>query len=379
MLKHLKHLKPLKHTSLAGTVSAMAAAGALAATAVGTGIIPAAPSHQAGHQGVAAAAAHGAHGAAPDAAAHGSGHGQGHAHGPVAMAAAAAAPDAQGGNDLPATLVDGVYSFDLSVAPVRWTIAPGIEASAMAYNGTVPGPTLRAPAGERIRVNVTNQLGEPTLVHWHGIDLPFEQDGVHGRGVTPIPDGGQHRYEFDLPSEPGTYFYHSHHEPDRQQALGLYGALIVEAREQAPEWDQEHVIQLGEWRVVDGQTVPAMPMEGMEPNVFTLNGKAFPLTAPIKAKVGDKILFRIIGSGQYVHPIHLHGGPFKIVATDGHPVPEAAQLTKDTVLVGPGERYDILWTVTRPGDWLLHCHINHHATNDGTDMGGMTIVIEAEA
>lgn len=389
-----------KHTSLRGTLAAMTAAGAVVAVAVGTGWANPDPDTSAdmehGSHGTPEAAAsvaadasqaHSGHGAPSPtvSATQGSHHAHGtaaaeggHAHGPVPVPAVAAAPDAQGGLDLPARIEDGAYVFDIAVAPIRWTIRPGVEASALAYNGTVPGPTLRAPAGERIRVNIANDLGEPTLVHWHGLDVPFDQDGVHGHGVEPIPDGGTHTYEFDLPEEPGTYFYHSHHEPDRQQALGLYGALIVEPTDDAVEWSQEHVIQLGEWRVVDGQTVPAMPMEGMEPNVFTLNGKAFPATEPIRARVGEPILFRIIGSGQYVHPIHIHGAPFEIVATDGHEVPEAARLTKDTVLVGPGERYDILWTPTRPGTWLLHCHINHHATNDGIDMGGMTIAIEVE-
>jgi FtsP/CotA-like multicopper oxidase with cupredoxin domain len=116
----------------------------------------------------------------------------------------------------------------------------------------------------------------------------------------------------------------------------------------------------------------------MLPNYFTLNGKSYPATETVKAKVGDRILFRLIGSGQFIHPIHIHGGPFQIVATDGNPVPEGVRLTKDTVLVGPGERYDVVWTAQNPGSWLLHCHINHHITNDGGEVdggGGMTMII----
>jgi FtsP/CotA-like multicopper oxidase with cupredoxin domain len=76
--------------------------------------------------------------------------------------------------------------------------------------------------------------------------------------------------------------------------------------------------------------------------------------------------------------MHLHGQPFKIVATDGNPVPEVAQLTKDTVLVGPGERYDIEFMARASGRWLFHCHINHHTTNNGVEEqggGGLTMVI----
>ena len=122
-----------------------------------------------------------------------------------------------------------------------------------------------------------------------------------------------------------------------------------------------------------------MQVDGMLPNYFTFNGKSYPATETLEAKVGDRILSRLIGSGQFIHPIHIHGGPFEIVATDGNPVPATARLTKDTVLVGPGERYDIVWTARNPGKWLLHCHINHHITNDGAEVdggGGMTMIID---
>jgi FtsP/CotA-like multicopper oxidase with cupredoxin domain len=113
-----------------------------------------------------------------------------------------------------------------------------------------------------------------------------------------------------------------------------------------------------------------MQVDGMLPNYFTFNGKSYPATETLEAKVGDRILSRLIGSGQFIHPIHIHGGPFEIVATDGNPVPEGARLTKDTVLVGPGERYDVVWTARSPGKWLVHCHINHHVTNDGVEVDG---------
>jgi FtsP/CotA-like multicopper oxidase with cupredoxin domain len=73
--------------------------------------------------------------------------------------------------------------------------------------------------------------------------------------------------------------------------------------------------------------------------------------------------------------MHLHGVPFQIVATDGHPLPQAARLIKDTVLVSPGERYDIEFVATEPGKWLLHCHIPHHTTNDNVEPGGLMLVV----
>ncbi|MBM3547720.1 MAG: copper oxidase [Alphaproteobacteria bacterium] len=302
-----------------------------------------------------------------------------HAHGAPAGArnAPMAAPEARGAQYLPSRMVDGVREFELSTGLVRWHILPKVMVDAMAYNGQVPGPTIRAKPGEKVRIKVANKLNEPTSVHWHGIDVPFDQDGVPGMSQKPIAPGATHTYAFTIPDTPGTFMYHTHVHADRQQALGLYGAFIIEDPK-APAYAGEYLIQLGEWRVdADGKAQPAMQMDGMLPTHFTFNGKAFPLIETIKAKVGDRLLFRILGTGQFIHPIHFHGPAFTIVATDGHPVPEAARLTKDTVLVGPGERYDVVWTPTRPGQWMLHCHINHHATNhDGADHGGMMLIID---
>jgi len=101
-----------------------------------------------------------------------------------------------------------------------------------------------------------------------------------------------------------------------------------------------------------------MLMEGGLPTFFTINGKAYPATETIHMQVGERVLFRFIGSSNnFIHPMHIHGGPFTIVAADGNPVPATARIEKDTVNVGPGERYDIVWTAREPGRWLLHCHI----------------------
>jgi FtsP/CotA-like multicopper oxidase with cupredoxin domain len=113
----------------------------------------------------------------------------------------------------------------------------------------------------------------------------------------------------------------------------------------------------------------------MDPNYFTINGKAFPATQTIELKKGQRARLRLISIGQFVHPMHLHGVPFEIVATDGHPVPETARWTKDTVSVAPGERYDIEFTASEPGAWMLHCHIPHHITNDGVEPGGLMLVV----
>ena len=231
----------------------------------------------------------------------------------------------------------------------------------------------------QIRINVTNNLSEPTSVHWHGLILPNEMDGPADITQEPIEPGQTYVYEFTT-QQSGTFFYHTHKEPDRQQALGMYGALIIDPKTPSQlDYDLEYTIQLQEWLEKEGYTYPAMLMEGALPNFFTINGKAYPETDTINMKVGQRILIRFIGSNNnFIHPMHIHGGPFTIVATDGYPVPEGAQFEKDTVNVGPGERYDVIWEAREPGKWLIHCHIPHHTTNDNVEeqgAGGLTMLI----
>jgi FtsP/CotA-like multicopper oxidase with cupredoxin domain len=305
----------------------------------------------------------------------------GHDMSPVDVANAPMADsDAQGNQPLVPQIIDGVKEFALTVGVVQWHILPDVAVGAYAYNGQVPGPLIRVTTGDKVRIIVTNDLSEPTSVHWHGLVIPNAMDGVADVTQPPIAPGDSFTYEFTVPETPGMFFYHTHFAADRQQPLGLYGAFLIDsASASTVAYDQEYIVELGEWRVQGGMTYPAMDFDGMLPNYFTINGKSYPSTETIHLKVGETVLLRFIGTGQFIHPMHVHGGPFKIVATDGYPVPDAAQLTKDTVLVGPGERYDVLWTATEPGTWLIHCHINHHITNNGEEVdggGGLTMLIE---
>jgi FtsP/CotA-like multicopper oxidase with cupredoxin domain len=302
-----------------------------------------------------------------------------HDMGPVDASRAPKAPVvARGDQPLEPRSVDGVKEFSLTVGMLRWNILPAVEVAAMAYNGQVPGPRIRLTAGERARFVITNELDEETTVHWHGQQVPNEQDGAGAITQRPIQPGETYTYEWSPPVA-GTFFYHTHSRADVQQALGLYGALIVDPPQAPQPYDREYVIQIGEWRVIDGNTFPAMDLDGMKPNFFTLNGKAYPATERLSAVVGERVRIRFIGSGQFIHPMHLHGQPFEIVETDGNLVPPGARLVKDTVLVGPGERYDVEFVARAPGQWLLHCHINHHLTNDGAEeqgAGGLTMILD---
>lgn len=291
--------------------------------------------------------------------------------------------DARGDQPLEPRIEDGVKVFDLETSVIEWNILPDTKVMAYAINSQVPGPRLRVVEGDAVRINVTNRLPDSTTVHWHGLILPNAMDGPAEITQEPIAPGQTFTYEFTT-QQRGTYFYHSHDHVDRQQALGLYGALIIDPADPAVDvaygYDQELVVQLQEWLERDGYTYPAMPMEGGLPNYFTINGKAYPETETVRMRVGETLRVRFIGSsGAFIHPMHIHGGPFRVVEVDGYPVQESAQYLADTVNVGPGQRYDVLWEAREPGKWLLHCHINHHTTNNNVEEeggGGLMLIIE---
>lgn len=289
--------------------------------------------------------------------------------------------DARGDTVLQPRVEGGIKIFDLSASVIRWNILPDQTVEAYAYNREVPGPRLELTEGDHVRIHFVNNLPESTTVHWHGLIVPNSMDGPAEITQKPIPPGGSYTYEFTV-GQSGTYFYHTHDHADRQQALGLYGALIISPRDASaePKADHSYTIQLQEWLKREWLTYPAMLMEGALPNYFTINGKAYPATDTIRMKVGETLKVRFIGTNNnFVHPMHIHGGPFQVVARDGETLPESARFLADTINVGPGQRYDVIWKARLPGKWLIHCHIPHHTTNNNVEEkggGGLTMVID---
>jgi hypothetical protein len=306
---------------------------------------------------------------------------------PILDEAVARATETKGAQFLAYELVDGVKVFHITARPVKWRILPTFQslpevwATTWSYNGQIPGPMIRVTQGDRIRVILKNELPDPTSIHWHGLRVPNNMDGVAEPALTqqPVKPGETFTYEFTA-KDAGTFFYHSHVETDRQIPAGLSGPFIVDPKQPQEHVDLDYTVMLQEWRInpKTGKTWPAMPAMS-EPNFFTINGEAFPATKILEVKKGQRVRFRLIGAGQFAHPMHLHGFPFKIVATDGHAVPGEAQLTKDTVNVAPGERYDIEFVAEEEGTWIFHCHILHHVTNDDLEPGGLILAIKVTA
>lgn len=298
---------------------------------------------------------------------------------PVPTEGAVPATETMGLQPLPYTLDGQTKVFQLTAKPVFWSINAETQVTALTYNGTVPGPLIRVTEGDRIRVVFKNELTTPTSVHWHGQFVPSDMDGVAQPELSqkPVQPGETFTYEFEA-KPAGTFMYHSHVDTDTQINVGMFGGLIVDPKNwDAIKPDVDATLILNEWRVIDGVTYPAMPSMG-EPNFFTINGKTYPDIPTINVKKGDRVRLRFVGAGQFEHPMHIHGTGATIVATDGFPVPETAQITKDTFPIHPGERLDIEFVADNPGKWALHCHIVHHTTNDDVEPGGLLMVINVE-
>jgi FtsP/CotA-like multicopper oxidase with cupredoxin domain len=265
-----------------------------------------------------------------------------------------------GGQPLaPTVLADGTKQFDLTTKVVDWEVEPGKVVKAMAYNGVVPGPTIRVDPGDRVKVVLHNELPESTVIHFHGLDLPVELDGVPDITQPPVKPGATFTYAFTAQSYPAVAMYHSHHNATKQVGDGLAGAFIVGA---LPTPAGVTVTQEQTMMLNDTGTIG-----------FSLNGKSFPATAPVSAKVGDWVEMHYLNEGVMAHPMHLHGLVQLVTAKDGFPLPQPYQA--DTVLVAPGERITVLIHVTKPGIWAWHCHILPHAEREDGMFGMVTALI----
>ncbi|CAN5380140.1 hypothetical protein BH09PLA1_BH09PLA1_32410 [soil metagenome] len=268
------------------------------------------------------------------------------------------------GSTLPFKVVNGVKVMHLVVEEVDHEFAPGLRARCWGYNGQVHGPTIEAVEGDRVRIYVTNRLSAATTVHWHGLIIPSAMDGVGGLSQRAIAPGETFKYEFTL-RQHGTFMYHSHHDEMTQMSMGLLGMFIIHPRDVPAERrpDRDFVLLQSEWKIIPGTFRPD-PNEMTDFNILTFNAKAFPGTAPLVVKLGDKVRIRLGNlSAMDHHPIHLHGYHFYVTATDGGDIAEAAQRPETTVLTPVGSTRTIQFIADNPGDWAMHCHMTHHVMN----------------
>ena len=260
----------------------------------------------------------------------------------------------------PTILADGTRQWEITASVIQWETEPGTRLEAYAYNGTVPGPQLRAEVGDRVRIILHNELPQPTVIHFHGLYVPNAMDGVPVITQPAVMPGESFTYEFTVRNA-GSHMYHSHFMADHQVPMGLLGAFVVtdpnDAAEPVADIDYTMILNDG-------------------PLGFTLNGKGFPATEPIVATQGQTIRVRYMNEGLQIHPMHLHGMRQLVIAKDGYLLPDPHY--EDTVLVAPGERIDVLVEATELGVWAFHCHILTHAEGPDGMFGMVTALVVGE-
>jgi hypothetical protein len=247
------------------------------------------------------------------------------------------------------------------------------------YNGSMPGPTIEATEGDRIRVILKNELPEPTSIHWHGIELPNAQDGAGGHTEPPTMPGETHVYEFTL-YQTGTFMYHTGFNVMKQDAMGLGGLVVVHPKKPKHKVDREFAIMLQAWSLLPGNENPNLIT--MDFNWFTFNGLAAPTIPVLTINQGERVRIRFGNLSMDSHPIHIHGYAWKVVGTEGGPIPEEGQWSGSTINVPPGTTRDVEFVAWNPGVWRFHCHKLHHIVNAHADVpmgimphGGMFTLI----
>lgn len=244
------------------------------------------------------------------------------------------------------------HDYELIAAPMDLELVAGHQTPAWCYGGQAPGLELRARQGDWLRVRFVNHLPEPTTIHWHGIRVPLNMDGVPYVSQLPVLPGESFDYRFQV-LDAGTFWYHPHTTSAEQLGRGLVGPLIVEEREPSG-FAHERTLSLKSWHV-DKQgaftafSVPREAARGGTPGVLsTVNGRHVPT---VELPAGQVVRLRIINlDNTLTYRLNLSAGEARIYAIDGHPV-QPRDLGKE-YWMGPGMRLDLALKVPPAGDQL---------------------------
>jgi FtsP/CotA-like multicopper oxidase with cupredoxin domain len=262
------------------------------------------------------------------------------------------------GVELPYKMEGDTKVFDVTAKNMDWDTGGGqMIKGAYTYNSLVPGPIIRVTEGDKVKVNVKNDMQVSTTVHFHGALVPNKMDGVGYVTQDPIIPGSTFAYEFTA-KNPGSHMYHSHHDAAEQVTKGMMAAYIIEPKDKSkdPAYDKEYIMVLNDTGIG-----------------LTINGKSFPYTQPLTAKLGQKLRVRYMNEGLMIHPMHLHGIPQLVFSKDGYNL--QSPYYADTLTVAPGERYDVIVDCNEPGLWAYHCHILTHAESNKGMFGMVTVLV----
>jgi FtsP/CotA-like multicopper oxidase with cupredoxin domain len=282
--------------------------------------------------------------------------------------------------------------FTLQIAPMLVELAPQVVISTIGYSNKVPGPLLRVREGQSVTVDVVNDTDVPEYVHWHGLFVPSEVDGVEEEGTPPVPPHGRRSYQF-VAKPAGSRWYHSHTaammDLHRGTYTGQFGFFMIDPANDPGHYDQEVFLALREWdyflSTVDPDEMAASPKDpkperpatfDLRPNglevsapLYSINDKTLGAGEPIRVQPGQRVLMRLLNaSAAQIHRLALPGHKFQVIALDGNPVPTPQSV--DVIEIAPGERVDAIVEMNNPGVWILG------EIRDVARQSGMGIVVE---
>ena len=237
-----------------------------------------------------------------------------------------------------------VVEIDLEARVARVEIAPGQSVEAWTYNGGVPGPLIRVRVGDRLIAHFTNRLPQPTTVHWHGLRVPIQMDGVPGHSQPEVQTGESFTYDFIVP-DAGLFWYHPHVMSAAQVGFGLYGALLVEDPAEQVGVADQLVLVLSDMSLEADGTLEAPDAGGSIGTVFgregshvLVNGRTH---STLVARAGAPQRWRVVNTAKSRYfNLDLGGSLFRQIGGDGGLQEYAVE--SDTVVLAPGERADLI-------------------------------------
>jgi FtsP/CotA-like multicopper oxidase with cupredoxin domain len=236
------------------------------------------------------------------------------------------------------------YVYHLTAEPSTAELVPGFKTDVLGFNGSIPAPEIRCRQGQPVTIHFTNRLDEPTTIHWHGLRIPIEMDGVPFLSQPPIMPGETFTYQF-TPPDAGTFWYHPHMNSVKQLGMGLVGLIVVEEA-QPVRFDNELSLALKHWHLDNhgawkSLMIPRYSARMGTPGEWaTVNGEHDPIYS-VLANGSTRLRIANVDN-TLTYPIHIEGVDAWIIAIDGNPVSTPLPLEKH--LIGPGMRVDIGFT-----------------------------------
>ena len=253
------------------------------------------------------------------------------------------------------------YQLTASSTNIQLANDPFPETEVWGFNQHSPGPLLRFRQGELTSIKVKNELPQPLTVHWHGLRIANNMDGVPILSQRPMEPGEDFLYQY-TPPDAGTFWYHSHVNTAEQVGRGLYGPIIVEEK-QAPQVDRDLVWMLDDWRldnkaqiIGDFDNPRDLARAGRLGNTVTINGK---IPQSLTVRAGERIRLRLINaSNARIFALRFQGHKSLVIARDGQPLDP--YVPGGPIVIGPAQRFDLILDMTgNPGDDYSVIDVNY--------------------